>query len=127
MNKYAYKPKTKKSVKVYGNGLRVSTKSSVTICKAVTGMSLPKAQKLTENLVEKKTSLGGKYYTGVASEMTSLLKRAEANTEFKGLEPERMIVHASAHKGFSFRTPRRFKLRGRKRKITHIQLVLEQK
>lgn len=127
MNRYAYQPKSKNAVKVYGSGLRISSKSGALVCREVTGMSLPKAQQFTTGLVSKKRNLKGKYYTAVATSLSDLLKQAEASTEAKGFDPERMIVHASAHEGFTFRTPRRFKLRARKRKIAHLQLVLEQK
>jgi len=127
MHKYALKAKTVKSVKVYGRGLRVSAKDSSAICKEISGISLPKGKTLVEGLSSKKTSLGGKYYTNAANEISNLLKSAEASAEFKGLSPERMFIHASAHRGFTFMTPRRFKQRGKRRRVTHIQLVLEQR
>lgn len=124
---YTLNPRPEKSIRVFGRGLRISAKSSAKVCKAITGLSLPKAQVLTSQLVEKKKSIGGKHYTNIATELHSLLKSAEANTEFKGMIPDRMFVHASAHESFTFQTPRRFKQRGRKRKISNIQLVLQQR
>lgn len=127
MQRYVLNPKPEKSVRVYGRGLRISAKSSAVVCKALTGKSLPKAQELVDSLLARKASLDGKYYTNIAKELSSLLKTAEANAEFKGLPPERLFLNASAHEGFTFRTPRRFKLRGRKKKIAHIQLVFQQR
>ena len=127
MHKYVLNPKPGKSVKVFGRALRVSTKSSVKVCSAITGKSLLKGKLFVENLVSQKHSLDGKYYTKSAKEIAGLLQSAEANAEFKGLDPTKMFIHASAHQGFTFMTPRRFKLRGRSRKVTHIQLILQQR
>jgi ribosomal protein L22 len=127
MHKYVMNPRPEKSVKVFGRGLRISLKSSVRVCRAITGLSLPRGRKLVEDLMSGKRSLDGKYYTNVAREISALLRLAEANSEFKGLDPSRMFIHASSHKGFTFQTPRRFKHRGKTRKITHIQLILEQR
>ena len=127
MLRYARSPKPEKSAKVYGRNLRISRKSSVIVCKALTGLSLEKGNKLLENLITQKQSLDGKYYTNVSKQLSKLIAQAENNAEFKGLDTSRLIIHASAHKGFTFWRPRRFKLRRRKRKMTNIQIVLEQK
>lgn len=127
MEKYVANPKPEKSVKVFGRGLRISTKDSVIICKSIKGLSLPKGKTFLDDLIHQRVSIGGKYYTGAAQEVFSLLNSAESTTEFKGLAPERMFISASAHKGFRFQTPRRFKQRGRRRMVTHIQLILEQR
>ncbi len=127
MHKYVSNPDPKKSVRVYGRGTRVSAKESASICRAISGLPLPKGRKFLERLVEGVENLRGKHHTGAALEISGLLKSAEANTEFKGLAPERMVIHASAHKGFSFATPRRFKQRGKSRSVTNIQVILEQR
>lgn len=127
MLKYAQNPKPGNSVKVYGRNLRISRKSSAIVCRVLTGFNLDKGKRLLENLIAQKESLDGKYYTNVAKELSLLLRQAESNAEFKGLDTSRLFIHASAHKGFTFWRPRRFKLRRRKRKMTNIQLVLEQR
>jgi len=127
MLKYAHNPKPEKSVKVYGRNLRISVKHSKVVCKAITGTTMSKARKLLENLIEERVSLGGKYYTKTVNEALNLLKLAGSNAEFKGMDPERMVVHASAHQGFTYRTPRRFKLARRQAKITNLQIVMEEK
>jgi len=127
MLRYAYKPKTENSVLVYGSGLRVSNKNSIEICKAITGKSLQKGKKLLQGMLENRLSLDGKYYTNTAKEILKLLELSEHNAEFKGLEPEKMIIHASAHKGFTYYRPRRFKMKRQQRKIANIQIVLEQR
>ncbi len=127
MDQYALKLNPKKSAKVYGRALRISTKSSVTVCKAISKKNLQKGKILLQDIMLKKRSLNGKYYTNTTKEILSLLGSAEANAEFKGLDTSRMIIYASAHKGFGFMRPRRLKLRGMRRKMTNVQVVLIQK
>jgi len=127
MIRYAYNPKPEKSVRVYGRGLRISRKSSVTVCRALSGKSLSKGKALLSGLLTQSRSLRGKYYTNVAKELDRLLNSAVNNAESKGLDPNKMVIHVSAHRGFTFRRPRRFKMRGERRKVTNIQLVLEER
>ncbi|MBN2330477.1 MAG: hypothetical protein JXC85_01555 [Candidatus Aenigmarchaeota archaeon] len=127
MIKYALNPKKEKSVRVYGRGLRVSRKNSMEVCRQITGKPLPKATSFVEGLVKGDFDLDGKRYTNASKEILELLKSAGNNAEFKGLEADRMIVNASAHQGFRFMRNRRFKLRRQKRKVTNIQLVLQEK
>ncbi len=127
MHKYAFNPDPKKSVRVYGRSLNVSTKSSEIVSKKITGMNLEKAKKLLENVVSQKHSLDGKYYTNTTTEMLALLKSAESNAEVKGLDSSRLMVHASAHQGYMFMRPRRLKMRRTRKKITNVQVVLVQR
>ena len=122
---YSFVPKSENSsVKVYGRNLRISRKKSVVVCRAINGMNFSKGKKLLNDMKNGKRSLGGKYYTKVSSEIHKLLELAESNSEFKGLDPTNMIIHASAHKGFSFWRPRRFKIRRTEAKMCNIQIVL---
>lgn len=123
--KYTYNPNPKKSVKVFGSGLRISPKSSAVVCRAITNRHLDSGRKLLEDMLMKKRSIKGKYYTNVCKELLNLLTSAENNAEFKGLNVSKLHIHASAHKGFGFWRPRRFRLRRQKRKVANIQLVLE--
>jgi ribosomal protein L22 len=127
MLKYAYNPDPKRSAKVYGRNLRISTKSSVTLCRTITGMKYEKGKKFLEDLINRKKSLNGKYYTKTAAEILNILESARNNAEVKDLDVDKLFIHASAHSGFKFYTPRRFKLRRRKAKNTNIQIVLEEK
>ncbi len=125
--KYTFTPTSEKHCRAYGSGLRISTKHSVTVCRILSGMNMMKGKRLLENLVAKKSDLDGKYYTNTAKEMLALLKSAESNAEFKGLDTEKLIIFASAHRGFTFFRPRRMKMRRDKRKVTNLQFVLVQK
>lgn len=125
--KYVLNPNLKRSSQAYGRNLRVSNKSSVTVCRAISGMPLRKAEALLEGLVSGKRNLHGKYYTKTAGEILALLGSARSNADAKGLEADGMVVRASAHKGFRLWTPRRFKLRRTTGKNTNIQVVLEER
>ncbi len=126
MRKYAFNP-AGKSARVFGRGLRISQKSSVTVCRKVTGMRSDKAKQLLQNLVSQKQSLDGRFYTNTSKEILELISSAEKNADSKGLDTEKLYVHASAHKGFSFFRPRGWKRRREQRKVTNLQVVLVQR
>ena len=125
--RYALDLNPKKSAKAYGRALRISTKNSVIVCRAVSGMNLMKGKRLLQDLIEERRDLNGKYYTNVSKELLRLIESAEKNAEFKGLDTGRLIIFASAHKGFTFMRPRRLKMRRTRRKMTNLQVVLQQK
>ena len=127
MLKYALNLNPKKSAKAYGRSLRISTKSSVKVCRKISGMNLIKAKRLLKDVIEKKRDFEGKYYTKTTQGILDILMSAEANAEFKGLDTNRLVVYASAHQGFTFMRPRRLKMRRTRRKITNVQVVLQQK
>jgi len=127
MIRYALNLNPKKSAKAYGRALRISTKNSVIVCRAVSGMNLMKGKRLLQDLIEGKRDLNGKYYTNVSKELLRLIESAEKNAEFKGLDTSRLVIFASAHKGFTFMRPRRLKMRRTRRKMTNLQVVLQQK
>lgn len=126
MNRYATQPK-QPSARAAAPGSRVSVKSTSVLCDAVNGRQLAKGKRLLEDLLSQKRSLDGKYYTNATQALLDLLLSAERNAEAKGLNPERLFIRASAHRGFTFMTPRRLKMRGRARKVSNLQLVLEQR
>lgn len=125
--KYSFDPKTEKFSKAYGSSVSISTKNSIQICRKLNGMNISKGKRLLENMMAEKESINGKYYTNAASEISSLIRSAETNAEFKGLDTERLIIHASAHKGFTFFRPRRMKMRRDQKKMTNVQVVLVEK
>lgn len=127
MQRYVKSPDPKTSVKVYGRSLRVSAKDSAIVCKAITGKTLEKGKQFLVQVQARKASLDGKFHDSATDQVHQLLVSAEANTEAKGLAADRMFIHASVHRGFTFHTPRRFKQRGRRRRVTNIQVILEQR
>jgi large subunit ribosomal protein L22 len=127
MLKYALELNPKKSSRAYGRSLSISTKSSVIICRVISGMNLIKGKSLLDDLLTGKRNLEGKFYTNTTKEILILLKSAESNAEFKGLDTTRMIIYASAHQGFTFYRPRRTKMKRMQKKVTNVQIVLHQK
>ncbi|MBM3303946.1 MAG: 50S ribosomal protein L22 [Candidatus Aenigmarchaeota archaeon] len=124
---YAMKVNDKKSAKVLGRGLPISTKDSVAICRRLSGMNLRKGKEFLLGMLSEKRSIDGRFHTKAALEIMGLLNSAESNAEFKGLNPDNMIISASAHEGYTFYRPRRFKMHGRRKKVTHVQVVLQEK
>ncbi len=124
---YTLSPKPGKSVRVYGRGLRISPKSSVIVCRAINRLNFKKGKGLLTRVAGGKESLEGKYYTNTTKAILDLLKSAESNADFKGLTKEKLIIHASAHKGFGYMRPRKFKARRQQRKITNVQIVLQER
>lgn len=123
--KFAFNPDKKKSARVYGRGTRVSTKSSVIVCRAVTGMRLEKGKAFLQDLLDQRRSLSGKYYTRTTKEILGLIRSAENNAESKGLDIENLHIHLTAHTGFTFYRPRGWKRRREQAKVTNLQVVLE--
>jgi large subunit ribosomal protein L22 len=127
MNRYALNLNPRKSARAYGRALRISAKSSAIVCRAITGKNLEKGKGLLRDLIEQRRDLEGKYYTNASRGILDIVKSAESNAEFRGLDLKRLIIFASAHKGFTFIRPRRLKMRRTRRKMTNIQVVLQQK
>jgi large subunit ribosomal protein L22 len=127
MMRYSLNPRKDKSVRVLGRGLKVSRKNSMLVCREISGKSFPKAKAFVERLVNGEQDMDGKYYTNASKEILELLKSAENNAEFKGLDAAKLIVNASAHNTFRFYRPRRFKMKRQLSKGTNIQLVLVEK
>jgi large subunit ribosomal protein L22 len=72
----------------------------------------------------------GRYPVKTAQKILRVLEGAEANAEFKGLDPERLkIIHAAAYPGMKIK---RYTMRAFGRStpkiqtLTHVELVLEQ-
>ena len=138
---YTYSTKmTENCAKAVGLGLPISRKDSTMVCKAVRGMTVPKAKKFLEEVVALKKAVpftkynmdlahragmaSGKYPVKVCSHILKLLKGAEANAQFKGLSTASLVVkHAVAQKG---PTTMRFGRQRAQAKRTHIELVLEE-
>ncbi len=127
MLKYSLNLKPEKSAKVYGSGLRISTKNSAIVCRSINGMQLQKAKKFLLRVLEEKSEINGRYYTKTTSTVLDMILSAEKNAEFKGLDTDRLFVHAAAQAGYRFYRPRRMKMRGQQRKVSNLQIVLEQR
>lgn len=108
---------------------KVSLKHSLVLCKAIKGKRVEGASKLLEDLVNKKRSLKGKYYTKASKKFLDILKAAEANAKQKNLAVEKLFVkNVVANKGETTIRPRtRWHLRGRTAKSTNIEITVEER
>ncbi|MCC6023420.1 MAG: 50S ribosomal protein L22 [Thaumarchaeota archaeon] len=124
----------------------VSPKWSREVCRAIVGLRIPEAKKLMEDVIAMRrmipyrryrknrahhaeTKGAGGYPVKVAKHMLKLLESLEANADFKGLDPDEVvIIHAAAHKARRIRKfmPRAF---GRAtpydKQLVHIEVVGE--
>jgi len=137
-----------RTVKASLREVDVSPKWSREVCKAIVGLTIPEARRLMEDVIAMKrmipyrrykkkrahhaqTKGPGGYPVKVARHMLKLLDSLEANAEFKGFDPDEVvIVHAAAHKARRLRKfmPRAF---GRAapydKQLVHIEVVGEVK
>ena len=141
-----------KTAKASGRYIRCSPKSAREVCHAIKGMQLEKAKEYLTKVILKKQAVpfkrhkkhqahrkglqkwsAGRYPVKAAYFVFTVLKNAEANAEYKGLDTDRIrITHAAAMNGpiqnkgkyipraFSRSTPYY-------RHLTHVEIVLEEK
>ena len=137
-----------RTVKASLREIDVSPKWSREVCRAIVGLTIPEARRLMEDVIAMKrmipyrrykkkrahhaqTKGAGGYPVKVARHMLKLLDSLEANAEFKGFDPDEVvIVHAAAHKARRLRKfmPRAF---GRAtpydKQLVHIEVIGEVK
>ncbi|MFQ5974951.1 MAG: 50S ribosomal protein L22 [Candidatus Hydrothermarchaeales archaeon] len=148
---YSYKPKNEAmSAKAIGKELRISPKDSCEICNAIKGMMIDEAKEYLEDVIDMKKTVPfrrfkkgmahrrglKKWYTGrwprkAASQILEVLKGAEANADYKGLDTDRLhIKHIATKRGRIIKgfIPRAF---GRSSPFntptSHIEIVLEER
>ncbi len=145
--KYAYNEAKEKTVKAAGRSLKISPKHAVEICNVIRGMDIEEAKAYLDDVILMKTPVPfkrhnkkvghrrglkgwptGRYPVKAAAQVLEVLKNAEANAEYQGLDSENLkIIHISSHRGYVIRgwTARAF---GRASPFntttTHIQVVL---
>ncbi|HMK45895.1 MAG TPA: 50S ribosomal protein L22 [Methanocella sp.] len=99
--------------------INVSPKHCQEICRQIRGMKASHAKAYLQDVIDQKKSVpfkrharnvghkrhqegwpSGRYPVKASTEILKLIKHAEANAEYKGLEPENMrIVHSTSKKG----------------------------
>ncbi|RLE63825.1 MAG: 50S ribosomal protein L22 [Thermoprotei archaeon] len=132
-----------------GRDLRISYKAAVEILREIRGLKVDKAEKLLEDVIEKRRPIPfrrfhgkvghrkgegfgpGRYPVKAAKYILKVLKEAKANAEYKGLDVTKLwIVHAAAHKGTKIRKykPRAF---GRAtpffQQLVHVEIGVEER
>jgi large subunit ribosomal protein L22 len=103
----------------YGKELRISPKHAIELCRVLRGMPLNAAKEYLEavqaqkqavpflrhnkKLAHRKGARGsGQYPVKAAREILKILRNAEANATYKGLDLDKIkIVHISAYRGIS--------------------------
>lgn len=130
-----------------GRDLRVSYKDTVEVLNAIRGKRLEEAVKVLNDIISmrrpipyrrfnrkvghKKAIASGRFPVKAAKAVLDVLKNAEANAEYKGLDTTRLwVVHAAAHKGSKIKgyMPRAF---GRAtpwfEQLVHVEIGLEER
>ena len=133
-------------VRASGREVNVSPKAAREVALAIKGMPVTAAIELLEDVADKKMAIAfrrhklkvghrselsgfptGSYPVKTAKAFVTVLKNLQSNSEFKGLDPERVqIVHSSAYAGRTIKdfVPRAF---GRSsanfHQLVHIELV----
>jgi large subunit ribosomal protein L22 len=141
-----------KTVKASGKDMRISLKKATEVCRELRGLKLEDAKEMLEEVIAErrmipfrrhKKKLGhhadklreykwfaGGYPIKVAEHILGVLKNAEGNAEYKGLDADRLkIIHASVNMGPKLKrfTPRAFGRSSPKiEQLTRVQLVLEE-
>ncbi len=117
--RYSTSVDTENTARAQGHELHVSPRHCVEICRALQGQSVSAAKSYLEAIVSKKqavpfkrhnTGVGhrvgivgwdaGRYPQKAAREILKVLKHAEANAEYKGLDTDHMrVLHSLARRG----------------------------
>lgn len=130
------------TAKVLGRDLPISKKHSVEICRWLRKKRLDKAQAMIEKVLKKELAVPYKRYTwnlghkkGIsgpgrypiktAKEILKLLKSAETNAQFKGMNTSNLTIeHINAHQASS---PWHFgRQRRRKMKRCHVEVIVKE-
>jgi large subunit ribosomal protein L22 len=148
MPKFGYSAKIDgPCAKAFGKEMRISPKHAMEVCRAIRGMRLSAAKEYLEAVQKKKKAVpfvhhrkklahrrgaggSGQYPVKAAREILKVLKNAEANATYKGLDAEKLrVVHASAYKGITIPgiIPRAF---GRSspsnNPLTNVEIILKE-
>jgi large subunit ribosomal protein L22 len=110
-----------RSAQAIGRELRISFKHSVEICHTLRGMNIENAKKYLEDVIKlekpvpfrrykrcvghrKGKGFGpGRYPQNAAKAILKLIEGVESNAEYKGLDPDSMVIsHISANRGRVF-------------------------
>ena len=137
------------TVKASGRELRISPKNAREVCAAIKGMKLDEAREFLEQVIRKKKAVpfkrfkkklphrrglqkaaAGRYPVKAAQKILSVLERAEANANFKGLDVENLrVIHAAAYPGMKIKRyiPRAMgRATPRFETLCHVEIVLGQ-
>ena len=117
---YSSKADPETTAKAIGRELHISPKASVEVCREVRGMMVEKAAQFLEDVIALKKPIrylrynrqighkkgkkfgAGRYPKKTAEAILDVIKHAQHNAEYKGLDSENMrIIHISAKRGMT--------------------------
>jgi len=122
--KYAISSKEK--VRALGT-FSISSENAIIVCKVLNRKKFSDAKKLLENIVNKKDSIKGRYFTKTSTEILKLLNQLESNARAQNVDASSLNLFISAHKGPTMYRGRRDRRHGIQLKLAHIQAVLSDK
>jgi len=116
---YSFEPAPEKTSRAIGKELHISKKHAYEIAKEIKGMKLDNARRFLEDVVELKRAVPytrytrnvphrkgmctGRFPQKAAKEFLKVLKNAESNATYKGLDTESLrISHVATKKGHTF-------------------------
>jgi ribosomal protein L22 len=119
----------KKTGSAKSENARISLKSSRILCRELKGKKVSKAKAQLQGMVDGKRDLKGKYYTNTAKKILEVLINAEANAKAKAMNEERLFIGViKSDKGRTYTRPRsRSGRRGERAKMTHLEIILEER
>lgn len=129
--------------KVNGMDLPISTKQAIEVCKLLKGKSLERSRKILQAVIDMekpvpftrhKRNVGhrpgriaaGRYPQKASREILKLVNSLEANAENKGLNVKELYI-TTIMPNFASRPMHFGRLRQRKTKRTHIQIIAEER
>ena len=145
---YSVKPDPEKTAIASAREVPVKPKHVVNVCKAIKGMSLERAKAFLEEVQELETAVPfvrhkrkvahrrgkvgpGQFPVKAAGKVLEVVKGAEANAEYKGLDPEKLFVqHAAAQRARVVRGMMpgpRGSGKPWNKSLTHIEIVVAEK
>ena len=106
---YSVKGDPETTSKAMGSELHISPKKSREVCCKIKGMKVAEARKFLEDVIALKKAVpfkrhhdgtghrkgpmaAGRYPVNASKEILKVLKNAESNAEYKGLEPANMYI-----------------------------------
>ncbi len=103
---------------------RASQKAALAVCRKINNLKFPEAKSFVQKLVSGKQCIGRKFYSKAASNVLELLEGIEKNARQKNLEPEKMRLNISVHRGPTLMRARHKRRIGIRMKICKIGAVL---
>ena len=129
--------------KVNGMDLPISTKQAIEVCKLLKGKSLEKSRKILQAVIDMEKPVpytrhnknvghrpgriaAGRYPQKASREILKLVNSLEANAEKKGLNVKALYI-STIMPNYASRPMHFGRLRQRKTKRTHIQIIAEER